>query len=93
MQSFTFRLPAIAFAAALALATAASAQDAFAASDANGDGALDSAEFVTFINIAAKAGRGQAKKVAANNMYGTAFARVDKNRDGRIAPGEVAALQ
>ncbi|MCM2476584.1 hypothetical protein HGO38_24355 [Rhizobium sp. CG5] len=93
MQTFPFRLAAIAFAAALALATAASAQDAFAASDANGDGALDSAEFVTFINMAAKAGRGQAKKVAANNMYGKAFARVDKNQDGKIAPGEVAALQ
>ncbi|NKN39495.1 hypothetical protein HFC70_24410 [Agrobacterium sp. a22-2] len=93
MHSFKIRLLAIPFAAALALATTASAQDAFAASDANGDGALDSAEFVTFINIAAKAGRGQAKKVAANNMYGRAFARVDKNQDGRIAPGEVAALQ
>lgn len=93
MTRFARPFAAIVLMSAMTIAAGAAAQDVFAAADANGDGALDKAEFTTFINAAAQAGRPQAKKVVANNFYGQAFARIDKNKDGRISSSEISVMR
>jgi len=93
MTCFARPFAAIVLMSALTIAAGASAQDVFAAADANGDGALDKAEFTTFIQAAAKAGRPQAQKVVANNFYGQAFSRIDKNKDGRISSNEISVMR
>lgn len=92
MFAFTKNL-VVSAAIIVALASGALAQDVFVAADANGDGSLDKGEFTVFIDSAAKAGKAQAKKVAANNFYGQAFSRIDKNGDGLISPNEISAMR
>jgi Ca2+-binding EF-hand superfamily protein len=86
-------LTALALVAAVSIAQPASAADPFSLADANGDGALDAAEFKGFIDAAAAAGKPKAAQVQANNMYARAFSRIDKNGDGQITKSEVKAMR
>ena len=74
-------------------ATAAGAQERFAAADGNGDQMLSPAEFKLFIDGAAAAGQGMAAKVQRLQRYDTAFARLDADQNGFVSVSELAALQ
>lgn len=80
-------------AAALLAGPVFAQQDAFARADTTGDGALSPAEFKTFIDDLAEAGRAQAQRVKAAGRYGLAFDRIDQNRDGLVTAAEVAAMR
>lgn len=87
-------LSLLALAAALAaFAVPASAQEPFAAADANGDGVLDKTEFRAFIDALAEAGKPNAQKVKSAGRYDMAFGRIDKDKDGSISAAEVAAMK
>lgn len=82
---------------ALTIATAASAQndvamENYSKADADGDGALAYAEFVTFIDLNATAGLGRAPQISARGLHARAFARVDANGDGAVTPSEFQAF-
>ena len=62
---------------------------AFTGADANRDGVLDRAEFRSFVRAMAQAGQPTARQIVAFGAYGFAFARVDRNRDGRATPDEM----
>ena len=87
------------FFAALIVANTAFAQAAEMArenhqqADANSDGLLSYDEFVTFIELNAEDGVGNAARVEARNMFQTAFNRVDANGDGSISADELRALR
>jgi Ca2+-binding EF-hand superfamily protein len=86
-------LAATAFIAVTLSTKALAAPDLFATADKNGDGSLDQAEFAGLIDAAAAAGKPKAQKVKAYNMYAKAFARVDKNEDGKISKVEAASMK
>lgn len=87
------------FAASLAMALPAAAQDAelgaenYRQADANSDGVLAYAEFATFIDLNAADGLGNAARVSSRGMHARAFARVDANGDGMVSPQELQAIQ
>lgn len=69
------------------------AQQNFKQADANKDGKLSKSEFRRFIDENAKDKIGRAPMVKRFGAYGTAFGRVDANKDGFVTPKELAALQ
>ncbi|MEL6818121.1 MAG: hypothetical protein AAFP80_05705 [Pseudomonadota bacterium] len=89
----------IAVFAALTFSSAAFAQasdlarENYQQADANGDTFLTYDEFVTFIELNAADGIGNAARLKARNMFQTAFGRVDANGDGSISPEELQALR
>ena len=83
---------------ALAFATAAGAQTEFAhptyaRADADGDGVLRYAEFVTFVDLNAAAGLGRAPQISGRGLHARAFDRIDANGDGAVTPAEFQALR
>jgi hypothetical protein len=74
-------------------ASAAGAQERFAAADQNGDRKLDTTESKVLIDSVAAGGQGMAVKVKRLQRYDTAFARLDTNQDGFVSVSELAALQ
>lgn len=62
----------------------------FRMADADADGVLNSAEFVTFINLNAAQNIGQASRIKNAGAYDRAFARLDRDGDGFVAPDEMA---
>ncbi len=60
--------------------------------DANGDGALSSAEFRTLIDLNARDGIGQAAMVKRFGRQQMAFQRIDANGNGLVTPEEIQAL-
>ena len=81
--------------ALLFLATAASADPVadFIASDRNGNGTLESAEFREFIKARAEAGDGSAKWVVRFGAWGRALSTVDINKDGIVTGDELRAYE
>lgn len=71
----------------------AKARENFQQADANSDGKLTQAEFRNFINANAEDGLGRAGVVRRYGAYGTAFERVDKNKDGVVTARELAAAR
>jgi hypothetical protein len=66
---------------------------AFHASDADGSGSLTFREFTTLVGHMATSGRRIAIYVQRTGLYGVAFGRVDRNRDGLATPDELIAAQ
>ena len=64
----------------------------YIAADVNGDRHLEHAEFVQFVNLNADAGIGRFGMIRRFGMYGRAFSKIDMDRDGLIAPQELAEL-
>ncbi|GGD32298.1 EF-hand domain-containing protein [Aureimonas glaciei] len=85
--------PCLALFFVLVAASAAGAQERFAAADQNGDRKLDVTEFKVLIDSVAAGGQGMAIKVKRLQRYDTAFARLDANQDGFVSVSELAALQ
>ena len=89
----------ILFAASLAIASDAAAQDTrlavenYQQADANGDGVLVYAEFATLIALNAAAGVGNAAMVSSRGWQARAFKRIDANADGIVSPQELQAVQ
>lgn len=83
----------------LTMALPAAAQDTelgvenYRQADANGDGVLIYAEFVTFIDLNAADGLGNASRISSLRMHARAFERVDANGDGSVSPQELQAIQ
>jgi Ca2+-binding EF-hand superfamily protein len=69
--------------------TAHAGDDAFAASDANADGALDGGEFITFVSVKAEAGDEQYAAIRESGDYDTPFKTLDVNADGLLDTGEL----
>jgi hypothetical protein len=63
--------------------------DAFARSDANGDGVLTRSEFRVFVRHMAAAGQSTALTIRNFGAYGLAFRRVDADRNGVATPAEL----
>lgn len=74
--------------------TASSAQEMAAANfrlaDVDANGVLNSEEFVAFINLNAAQNIGQASRVKNAGAYDRAFARLDRDGNGLVAPEELA---
>ena len=70
-------------------ATRAQAKANFKSADVNDDLLLDFNEFKTFIDLNAKHGLGRAPMIRNFGAYGTAFERVDANKDGRASGQEI----
>ena len=66
---------------------------AFHASDADASGSLNFQEFTTLVGHMAASGRRIARYVQTTGLYGVAFSRVDRNRDGLATPDELLAAQ
>lgn len=82
---------------ALAISTGAVAQtdvarQNYAQADADGDGALVYAEFVTFIDLNAAVGLGRAPLISQRGLHARAFSRIDANGDGAVTPSEFRAF-
>lgn len=62
----------------------------FARADADKNASLDRKEFRQFINLLAKAGHRNAKRVRAFRLYSLAWSRVDRNGDGVATRDELS---
>ncbi|MEO0544517.1 MAG: hypothetical protein AAFY99_11925 [Pseudomonadota bacterium] len=71
----------------------AAGKENYMQADANNDGLLTYDEFVTFIDLNAADGLGNASMVASRNMYSRGFNRVDANKDGVVSPDELQTIQ
>ncbi len=65
------------------------AQENFQQADASGDGDLDYAEFVVFINLNADDNLGNAARIRKANLHQRAFKRIDANGDSIVTPTEL----
>lgn len=61
----------------------------FKQADANGDGALDRAEFEVFLRANAEDDIGRSKRAVEKNMFDRAFKKFDKNKDGQVTIEEI----
>lgn len=68
------------------------AQENFAEADANSDAQLTYPEFVTFIDLNAADGLGNAQRVSSRGLHARAFSRADANGDGMVTTSELQAL-
>ena len=86
---------ALVFGLTLTIPQPAAAQDTelagenFQQADVDGDGALEYSEFVTFIDLNAADGLGNAARVSSRNLHARAFDRLNTNGDGMITPEEL----
>ena len=63
----------------------------FLQADLNRDQHLDYGEFTTFINLNAQHRIGKAAQIKRFGAHARAFGRLDRDKDGRISPQELAA--
>lgn len=64
----------------------------FREADADGDGALTSAEFTRLIDLNAQYDIGRAKLIARLDRYDVAFGQADANADGGVTREELSAF-
>ncbi|MEO0882677.1 MAG: hypothetical protein AAFY34_08065 [Pseudomonadota bacterium] len=64
-------------------------QENFEMADENGDGALTTAEFRTFIDLQAEDEIGRSKTVKGRGLYDRAFSRADADSNGNVTLDEI----
>ncbi len=67
------------------------AQTNYVEADFNQDGLLDLDEFTTFVDLNADYGIGRTPMIRRFGMHGTAFERLDTNKDKLVSREELAA--
>ncbi|MEO0497411.1 MAG: hypothetical protein AAF141_08575 [Pseudomonadota bacterium] len=71
------------------IASAQSMEEAFTASDANGDGMLDVAEYQVYVDALADSGDAAAVEIKEAGSYSDAFTASDADQSGGITAAEL----